>query len=107
MTKGKHTPERIWAWKDPEYDVMLWNQHGDKRYTPSIAAEYVRADINADLLKALEGLLNANDAVQLVLCDGPEVPGFDPSALGKAQARVTEAENTARATIAKATQGGV
>ena len=39
------TPERIWAWWDDEYDVGLLNKHGDKRYTPNDAKEYVRADI--------------------------------------------------------------
>jgi hypothetical protein len=48
------------------------------------------------LRAALTDLLAANDAVQMVLCDGPEVPGFDPMALGRAQVRVTEAEILAR-----------
>lgn len=55
-----------------------------------------------ELLMALCGLLAANDAVHLVLCDGPEVPGFDPSALGKAQMAVSAAEEVARAAVAKA-----
>ncbi|AAG02596.1 gp13 [Roseobacter phage SIO1] len=37
-------PERIWAWWDDAYDVGLLNKHGDKRYTPNDAKEYVRAD---------------------------------------------------------------
>ena len=37
-------PERIWAWWDDAYDVGLLNEHGDKRYTPNDAKEYVRAD---------------------------------------------------------------
>lgn len=56
-------------------------------------------------MAALTGLLKANDDVQLVLCDGPEVPGFDPSALGKAQQRVTEAENVARTMLASLAKG--
>lgn len=39
---GKLT-ERIWAWWDDEYDVGVINTHGDKRYTPSNAQEYVAA----------------------------------------------------------------
>ena len=48
------TPERIWAWKDSEYDATLWNDHGDKRYTPLKAAKYIRADLvhaDAELAK--------------------------------------------------------
>lgn len=55
-----------------------------------------------DLLDALKDLLASNDAVHLILCDGPEVPGFDPTALGKAQLAVTAAEEVARAAISKA-----
>ena len=64
-------------------------------------AQYVRADIADAVADALKGLLAANDAVQMVLCDGPEVPGFDPSALGNAQRTVTAAEDMARIVIAK------
>ena len=49
-------PERIWAWWDDTYDVGLLNKHGDKRYTPNDAKEYVRADrieeLEAKLAKA-------------------------------------------------------
>ena len=38
-------PERIWAWKDTEFEATLWNTHGDTRYTPDFAEEYIRADI--------------------------------------------------------------
>lgn len=55
-----------------------------------------------ELLEALQNLLAANDGVQNVLCDGPDVPGFDPKELPVAQQRVTNAENVARAVIAKA-----
>jgi len=41
------TPERIWAWKDKAWRETSWNDHGDKRYTPDDAAEYVRADLAA------------------------------------------------------------
>lgn len=51
------------------------------------------------LRAALTDLLAANDAVQMVLCDGPEVPGFDPMALGNAQRTVTAAEDRARAAL--------
>jgi hypothetical protein len=51
------------------------------------------------LRTALTDLLAANDAVQMVLCDGPEVPGFDPMALGNAQRNVTAAEDRARAAL--------
>ena len=46
-------PERIWAWWDDTYDVGLLNKHGDKRYTPNDAKEYVRAD----RIEELEGML--------------------------------------------------
>lgn len=53
-------PERIWAWWDDEYDTGLINTHGDKRYTPEDAREYVRADriaeLEAKLAKAVEEL---------------------------------------------------
>lgn len=51
------------------------------------------------LRTALSDLLAANDVVQMVLCDGPEVPGFDPMALGNAQRNVTAAEVRARAAL--------
>lgn len=53
-------PERIWAWWDDAYDVGLLNEHGDKRYTPNDAKEYVRADrieeLEAKLRKAVGAL---------------------------------------------------
>lgn len=55
-----------------------------------------------NLLDALKALLAANDGVEKVLCDGPDVPGFDPMELGRAQERVTAAEKVARAAILKA-----
>ncbi len=55
-----------------------------------------------DLLSALIGLVRANDDVQNVLCNGPDVPGFDPKELPLAQYRQAEAEQIARQAIAKA-----
>lgn len=52
------------------------------------------------LAEALRRLLAANDAVENELCNGPEVPGFDPTALGRAQMKVTQAENEARVVLA-------
>jgi hypothetical protein len=49
---------------------------------------------------ALKALVEANEAVQNELANGPEVPGFDSRDLAKAQARVTEAENVAKGIIA-------
>jgi hypothetical protein len=46
LSKGD-TPERIWAWKDKAWRETSWNDHGDKRYTPDDATEYVRADLAA------------------------------------------------------------
>jgi len=44
VIKVSEAPETIWAWRDAEYDATLWNDHGDKRYTPKIAVEYTRKD---------------------------------------------------------------
>lgn len=55
-----------------------------------------------DLLEALATLVAANEAVQLVLCNGPEVPGLDPNALGVAQMQVVAAENRARVILSRA-----
>ena len=62
-------PERIWVWWDDEYDVGGVNKHGDPRYTPTEAREYVpkdlvRAQIEAAVKRALEGLqiIDANPA---------------------------------------------
>lgn len=49
-----------------------------------------------ELEGALKNLVAANEAVQLVLCDGPEVPGFDPKELPRAQYAVVEAEREAK-----------
>ena len=49
-------PERIWAWWDDEYDAGLVNTHGDKRYTPAEAREYVRADRIEHLEEALKNI---------------------------------------------------
>lgn len=45
MTDQQNAPDRIWAWKDKDWDATLWNNHGDPRYTPKQAAEYIRADL--------------------------------------------------------------
>lgn len=60
------------------------------------------ADINDALVAALDGLVMANEGVELALCNGPDVPGFDPMELGRAQSKVTQAEWVARAALAKA-----
>lgn len=65
------------------------------------AAFIVRAVNSHDkLVEALKALLDANDAVQIALCDGPDVPGFEPGELGRAQVHVSEAEAIARAALA-------
>jgi hypothetical protein len=66
----------------------------------AVATLYISSQAEIERLRtALTDLLAANDAVQMVLCDGPEVPGFDPMALGNAQRNVTAAENLARAAL--------
>lgn len=67
-------------------------------------AAFIEIAVNShdELLAALKALVQANDDVQTALCDGPDVPGFDPAALPSAQHRVTEAERVAIAAIAKA-----
>lgn len=58
-------PERIWAWWDDTYDTGLVNTHGDKRYTPDDAREYVRAarieELEAKMAKAVEALVRIAD----------------------------------------------
>lgn len=104
------------VWGEGEIRVAATSWHGSLRrpypLKPEANAnvELIVAAVNAyhsnqseiaRLREALEGLLAANDAVQLVLCDGPEVPGFDPTALGRAQAKVVEAEHTARKALSE------
>jgi hypothetical protein len=47
-------PETIYAWADCEYEVGVWNGHGDKRYTPDQAKEYTRTDISQARIAELE-----------------------------------------------------
>lgn len=83
--------------------VSNHNLSGGNFVAAANAAFIVRAaNCHDDLVAALRGLVKANDDVQTVLCDGPDVPGFDPSALGRAQWRVTEAEAIAHIALAKA-----
>ena len=60
MGNESKTPEHIWAWWDNDYDVGMVNTHGDKRYTPTEAREYVPADrieeLEAKLAKAVGSL---------------------------------------------------
>jgi len=60
MGNESKTPEHIWAWWDNGYDVGMVNTHGDKRYTPTEAREYVPADrieeLEAKLAKAVGSL---------------------------------------------------
>ena len=62
MGNESKTPEHIWAWWDNDYDVGMINTHGDKRYTPTEAREYVPADrieeLEAKLAEALEMALD-------------------------------------------------
>jgi len=62
MGNESKTPEHIWAWWDNDYDVGMVNTHGDKRYTPTEAREYVPADrieeLEAKLAEALEMALD-------------------------------------------------
>ena len=87
------------------------------RFPALILAEYVAEQENVateisvklnafdDMLEALEALVAANDGLRDEICNGPDVPGFDPMALGRAQAKVSEAEEVARAVIAAAKGG--
>ena len=53
-------PERIWVWWDDEYDIGVVNKHGDPRYTPTEAREYLPADlVEAAVKRALEGAADA------------------------------------------------
>jgi len=54
MGNESKTPEHIWAWWDNDYDVGMVNTHGDKRYTPTEAREYVLADRIEELEAKLE-----------------------------------------------------
>ena len=54
MGNKSKAPEHIWAWWDNDYDVGMINTHGDKRYTPTEAREYVPADMIEDLEAKLE-----------------------------------------------------
>jgi predicted DNA-binding protein len=58
-------PKQIWVWWDDEYDVGVVSKHGDKRYIPDEAREYVRADrieeLEAKLTKAVEALDRIQD----------------------------------------------
>ena len=54
MRNVSKTPEHIWAWWDNDYDVGMVNTHGDKRYTPTEAREYVPADRIEELEAKLE-----------------------------------------------------
>ena len=67
-------PERIWAWWDDAYDVGLLNEHGDKRYTPNDAKEYVRADrieeLEANLAEQIEWVRGLAD--DLIAAEGRE-----------------------------------
>jgi len=62
MRNVSKTPEHIWAWWDNAYDVGMINTHGDKRYTPTEAREYIPADrveeLEAKLAEALEMALD-------------------------------------------------
>lgn len=74
--------------------TSLRDAHYIATVNPSVALALLgRID---ELEKALGDLLAANDGVQNELCNGPEVPDFDPMALGRAQLRVDEAERVAR-----------
>jgi hypothetical protein len=54
-------PKQIWVWWDDEYDVGVVSKHGDKRYIPDEAREYVRADrieeLEAKAMKAANAAL--------------------------------------------------
>jgi hypothetical protein len=52
-------PKRIWAWWDDDYDVGVVSKHGDKRYIPHEAREYIRReDVLATIKRALEGVVD-------------------------------------------------
>ena len=65
-------PERIWVWWDDEYDIGVVNKHGDPRYTPTEAREYLPADlVEAAVKRALEG---AAEEASVCWMDGVPYP---------------------------------
>lgn len=68
------------------------------------AASFIEAQEQEciELRFALKNLVEANEAVQLVLCDGPGVPGFDRMALPRAQQAVVNAEELAKRILSQA-----
>lgn len=103
-SETKHTPGP-WARIDtPDY-AEIHPASGKAKSPIALVGRAEDADLIAaapEMAEALRGLLAANDAVELVLCDSHEVPGYDPKELGRAQKRVTEAEKVARAALSKA-----
>lgn len=117
MSTGKHTPgpwhrnikpaskyPTVWAGRNTHVASLLGHRDGGNN---RLSEEELEANIDLiatapELLTALKTLLKANDDVQTALADGPDVPGWDRSALPKAQAAVTEAERAALAVINKA-----
>lgn len=82
-----------------EDDWEIATAHGGM---PEVTANARLIAAAPGLYEALADLVAANEAVQLALCDGPDVPGFDPSELSRAQAAVSAAEEVAKAALAKA-----
>ena len=79
-------PERIWVWWDDGYDVGLVNTHGDKRYTPDDAREYMpRTEVEAAVKRALEGAAECCDVAamdgigDIVRAKGDEIRTLNPA----------------------------
>jgi hypothetical protein len=88
-------PERIWAWWDDEYDTGLINTHGDKRYTPEDAREYVRAD----RIKELE---TENKRLNSMIASVIDDTGDDPEIMAASRAEWAARAFEAGAKLAKA-----
>lgn len=64
-------PKRIWAWWNDDYDVGVVSKHGDKRYIPHEAREYIRADlVEAAIKRVLEEAASLAQNAYLVPPDG-------------------------------------
>ena len=91
------------SWKaDKPAHACIYDDYPPTGGSPELVANARLIAAAPDMLAALKALLQANDDVQTALCDGPDVPGWDRTALPRAQANVTAAEAVAKAAIAKA-----
>lgn len=77
----------------------LGDCHCGKCHLVPVSLIFDAAAAHRLMFSALKDLLAANNAVRNAMDDGPDVPGFDPSILSKAQAAVTSAEKRAQTAI--------